>query len=140
MGCLLFKEGVTLKPDPAGARLLGALDRVTRRQPFDVTVTCGSDGHPADDPHSHGRAFDVRTHGLTDEQKKQVLSDVLSDLRDDVHDYPFVMPIVGIWLAMATHRWFGQVEHHTEDGEHLHFQLRNGQTWPPAGTVTTWAA
>lgn len=124
MGLVLFKPGVTLQPDPAGARILGTLDRVARRLAFDVTITCGADSHPLTDPHSRGRAFDVRTHGLTEDQKTYLLREALLDLQDDAADAPEELTIRGIALALATRRWFGQIEHHGEDGEHVHLQLR----------------
>ncbi|MEY2873114.1 MAG: hypothetical protein RLZZ373_485, partial [Pseudomonadota bacterium] len=80
MGILRFKDGVTLKPDPAGARLLGAIERVTRVWSTDITITAGSDNHPLTDPHTLGRAFDIRTHGMSDSQKKLFLTSVLQDL------------------------------------------------------------
>lgn len=134
MSVLLFKDGVTLKPDSAGARLHGALDRVVRTWPSDLTISAGSDSHGPADPHTLGRAFDVRTHGLTDDQLKQLLRAVLLDLHEGLDDAPAELTIPGIWYALATRRWFGQIEHHNEPAEHAHFQLRNGRTWPPPRT------
>jgi len=124
---LLFKRGVTLTPHPAGARLLGSLDRVARIRAADLTVTSGSDGHPATSSHGRGRAFDVRTHGLTDIEKVELLNDVLDDLDDG---QTTTLTIAGIWWARATDHWFGQIEAHGQPNEHLHLQLRNGRTFP----------
>ena len=38
MAILVFKAGVTLKPDPAGARLLGSLDRIARFSAADIVI------------------------------------------------------------------------------------------------------
>lgn len=134
MSVLIFKPGVTLRPDGAGARLQGALDRVVRTWPADLTITAGSDSHGPTDPHTLGRAFDVRTHGLSDDQKEQLLRAVLLDLQEAPDDAPAELTIAGIWYAIATRRWFGQIEFHNQDNEHAHLQLRNGRTWPPPAT------
>lgn len=133
MGVLRYKDGVTLRPDPAGARLHGALERVARTWPTDLTITAGSDSHGATDPHTLGRGFDVRTHGMTDAQKRALVVTVLLDasgLTPESGIQPFEMAIPGIWLAMATTLWFGQIENHGLDTEHAHVQLRNGRTFP----------
>ena len=36
-------------------------------------VTCGTDGHPQDDPHTNGFALDLRSKHLSDEQRHAVL-------------------------------------------------------------------
>lgn len=118
-----FKPGVQLTPDPAGTRLLGAIDRVAMNSPFDVTITCGSEAHGPNDPHTAGRAFDVRTHDLEDVEKADLLRAIMAELADEPPD---VLKIDGIWYALATDDWFGQIEHHGEVTEHLHVQRRNG--------------
>lgn len=138
MGDVLFKVGVTLTPDPAGARLLGSIDRVARTWPTDLTITSGSDSHPPTDPHTLGRAFDLRTHDLADGGKRQLLDQILLDLCDGGADYPTAMPLPGIWLAMATAHWFGQVEEYQQPDEHLHVQSRHAAPLvdaPSEGTV-----
>lgn len=136
MGLVLFKPGVVLRPDSAGVRILGTLDRLARAWRFDVTVTCGSEGHPPTDPHTLGRAFDVRVHDYTDSQKTYLLEQALLDLRDGAFDATETLTIPGIWLARANQRWFGQIEAHGEADEHLHLQLRKGVTWPPPAPTT----
>lgn len=126
---LLFKPGVTLIPDPAGARLLGSIERLARRWPSDLTVSCGSDSHPPTDPHSLGRAFDVRTHGMTDDEKRLLIRAVLLDLQDGPADPPKLLAIQEIWYALATRAWFGQIEHYGDADEHCHLQLRKNVTF-----------
>lgn len=130
MSALRFKDGVTLTPNAAGARLLGSIERAARTWPTDLTVTAGSDSHPPTDPHTLGQAFDVRTHGMLDGDKQALLRRVLEDLEDSAHDVAALMVLPGIWFALATTRWFGQIEHHNEPTEHAHVQLRNGRTFP----------
>lgn len=132
MGILQFKAGVTLRnpPEPVTARLLGVLDHMARMQVADLVVTSGSDSHPVTDPHTLGRAFDIRTHGLPDDSKHDLLFGILDDLQDGPDEDPQPMTIEGIWLAAATRLWFAQIEHHNEPDEHLHVQLRNGRVFP----------
>lgn len=130
MGILRYKDGVTLKPDAAGTRLLGAIERITRTWPTDVTITAGSDSHPPTDPHTLGRAFDVRTHGMQDNEKTAFLHLVLVDLMDANETGPAEQTIKGIWYACNTKLWFAQVENHALDAEHIHLQLRNAAIFP----------
>lgn len=125
MGVLRFKTGVTLRPDPGGARILGTLDRLARELPYDLTVTSGADSHRATDPHTLGRAFDVRTHGLTRDQAVYVLRATLIDLQLDAQDAP--LETSG---GLATRKFFGWLEHPGTANEHLHFQVRKGRTFP----------
>jgi hypothetical protein len=126
MGVLRVKTGVAFdRIDPAGFRLLGALDRIVRGQPFDLVITCGTDSHPAADPHSLGRAYDVRTHNLTPSQAQFVLREVLLDLQEGECDAPLEVSI-----GLATSRFYGQLERPGEPGEHLHFQQRRGTQYP----------
>lgn len=134
MSLLLFKAGVRLVPDPAGARILGTLDRLTRELAYDLTITAGADSHPPTDPHTLGRAFDVRTHDLTLDQKLYVLRAVLLDLQDGAADAPETLAIAGIPHNLATRYFFGQLENEGGADEHLHFQLRRGATLPETTT------
>lgn len=123
MAVLRVKPGVRFdRIDPGGFRLLGSLDRVVRSMASELVITCGSDSHPSLDPHTLGRAYDVRTHSLTPEQKDFVLRGVLLDLEDGVP-----METSG---GLATANFFGWLEHKGEDGEHLHFQQRRGVSFP----------
>lgn len=118
-----YKDGVQIRPDSAGTRLLGAIDRVAMNSPYDVTVTCGSEAHPPNDVHSQGRAFDLRTHDFNDAEKADLLRAILAELTDEPPD---ILQIPGIWYALATDEWFGQIEDHNGPNEHCHVQLRNG--------------
>jgi hypothetical protein len=125
MGKLLFKPGVTVTPDSAGARILGSLDHIIRSYPFDLTITAGSDGHPPTDSHTLGRAFDVRAHDLTPAQRTMLLHDVIFDLAEPTSTPG---PLASIPLEnLASEKFFGQVEHPAAPEAHLHFQLRLGR-------------
>lgn len=126
MGVILVKAGARFDViDPAGFRLLGALDRVSRSLPYDLTITCGTDSHPTTDPHTLGRAYDIRTHDLTDVQKQFLLRAVLLDLQNGDHDAP-----IAVSGGLATTHFFGWIEHPGEITEHCHIQQRKGTTFP----------
>lgn len=118
-----FKEGVEITPDSAGTRLLAAIDRVASNSHYDVVVTSGSESHPPDDVHTLGRAFDLRSHDFTDDEKADLMRAILAELGDD---QPEILSLSGIWYALASETWFVQLEHHDEAEEHIHAQLRNG--------------
>lgn len=123
MGVLRFKDGVLPigRIDPAGARLLGSLDRVVRSMHNDLTITCADGEHPASDPHTLGRAYDVRTHDLTADQKSFLLRGLMLDLQEAENDAP--VPVGG---GLATTRFFAFIEDPGRENEHLHCQLRRG--------------
>lgn len=126
MGVVRVKPGALFdRIDPAGFRLLGSLDRVARAMPVDLVVTCGSDAHPASDPHTLGRAYDVRTRDLTPDQIDFVLKGVLLDLQEAESDAP-----IAVSGGFATTRFFGWLEHPGAENVHLHFQQRKGVTFP----------
>lgn len=131
MGALRFKLGATLHPSVLDvgscARVLIEAFRTVAGPASDLLVTCGADSHPTIDPHTLGRAFDLRTRELPDVGKADLLDAVLHALEPGI---PHVLSLPGIWLAKSTPHWFAQIEHHNEPGEHLHVQLRQGVSWP----------
>lgn len=123
---VLVKDGVSFRViAPAGFRLLGAIERVSRQLSLDLMITCACEGHLPDDPHSHGEAYDVRTHALTTVQKQNVLAAVMADLSEGGIDSP--MPVS---IGLGTTRFYGQIEHPGEPGEHIHLQRRKGTVYP----------
>jgi len=126
MGVLWTKPGVQFAQiAPGGFRILAALDAVARAAPFDLVITCGTDGHPPTDPHTLGKAYDVRTHDLTEDQKTALVRDVLLALQTDATDAP-----VETSGGLATKTFFGWIEHPGELTEHCHVQVRKGITFP----------
>lgn len=126
MGVVRLKPGAKLDGLAAGGfRLLGALDRVARAADFDLTITEGTGAHPPNDPHTLGKACDVRTHGLTEAQKQFVLKAVMLDVEEGPHDAPMAVSI-----GWATTKFYGQLEHPGQANEHLHFQVRKGVVFP----------
>lgn len=129
MGVLRALPAVTLRADPAGFRIIGALDRIVRALPRDLMVTVGANGHAPDDPHTKGRGFDVRTHDQTSEQRTFLLRALLLDLQDAPDDAP--QPLATVPLEnLATRRFFAQIEDPEGPNEHLHVQQRKGVPFP----------
>jgi hypothetical protein len=65
MNVVRVKPGVSFDTiAPGGFRILEALNTVARRCARDLEITCGTEDHPADDPHTHGEAYDVSVAAL----------------------------------------------------------------------------
>ena len=115
MGRLLTKTGVEFGPSlaPAGARILDALKRLVPDYPFDVTITSARDGAHSgpNDPHAKGEAFDLRTNTLTDDQTR----DLLTDLRRVLYKTP--------------RKFYAFLENPALPTEHIHCQRRKGITY-----------
>ena len=115
MGRLLVKPGVSFGEvlAPAGARILEVLKRLVADYSFDVTITSARDGTHSgpDDPHHSGQAFDLRTHGLADDQKALLLV----DLRETLYKAP--------------RKFYAFLEAPGTPNEHIHCQKRKGTTY-----------
>jgi len=116
----------------SGIRILAALSDVARSSGIVLQITCGSNSHPALDPHTLGEAYDVRSHNLSAAQKQLVLNLTMNELLDGVGD--IALPVSG---GIATKFFFGFLEAAGTPNEHFHFQRRKGVVWPP---VTVSAA
>lgn len=121
-------ETVTFRMGPPGGfRILGALTGLAFFLGHDVTISCGSDSHPAADHHSTGEAFDVRTIGLDDETIKRMLLWLRQDLGPlftVLHERPVDVesgPLAGL-VTVNPHA----------SGQHIHCQVKLGTVYPPA--------
>ena len=122
---LQVKAGVAFTViTPAGFRLLGAIERTARHLQLPLTITCGCDGHPPSDPHMTGDAYDVRAHGLTEDQKQAVLHWVMVELIEGTTD-----AALPTGIGVATRHFYGQREDPGGANEHFHFQRRKGTTY-----------
>lgn len=120
---ILCKQGVRFDLiKPAGFRILGAVERASRALYFDVTITCGSEGHPPADPHSLGEAYDIRTHGLTLAQKHDLLEWVMRDLAGRIDLTPTD-------TGYTTPAFYGFLEAPETANEHIHIQRRRGTVY-----------
>lgn len=131
--CLYVKSGVDLNGlTPAGARILAVVALAPLALGFDITITCGKEGHTATDPHTLGAALDVRTVDLTPEQVLalykycggQLGSDFFTTLYEvPLHERP-ALPVELVDLVYTPSN---------PDAQHLHLQRRIGTAYPGTG-------
>lgn len=122
------KSGVVIMPlAPAGVRILEAIKQAAKTVGVQIVITSGRDGvHSGpSDPHKLGEAFDLRTHGYTDEEKRDLLTQIMLSLQtEDPQDAP--IETAG---GLATKRFFGFLEDAGGPNEHLHIQRRNNTVY-----------
>lgn len=128
MSCLSADEGVCFGTiAPAGFRLLAALDGATRVLGVNLMIKCGTEDHPPTDPHSLGKAYDVRTKDLP----KPVLLKLLAYLQQVLPPAQFTIlletPVAFTDPDLARLQYLNP--HAT--APHLHLQLKKGTTFPP---------
>lgn len=63
-------------------RLFPILENVFLKAASDCVITCGTDGHDADDPHTHGFAIDLRTKHMAKEKRNTVIVNLRRLLAD----------------------------------------------------------
>ena len=113
MNVVRVKEGVKFTViAPGGFRILGAIDDACQKVGVDLTITSACDGEHSgpNDPHHRGEAYDVRSHDFTEEQKDDILTEVMTYLGWD--------------------HFFGFLEAMGTDNEHFHFQVKKGTQFP----------
>lgn len=111
---------------PAGARILAAIAHVAMLLKVTLTVTCGREAHGATNPHTLGRALDLRTKDLSVPMVLRVFS-LLRDLLGPHFTVLYETPTkVRAGLeAIAT-------PNARATGEHIHVQLKKGLIEIPA--------
>lgn len=125
MGVLRVKPGVRFdRIDPAGFRLLAALDNSARACDHDLTITCGTEAHATTDPHSLGRAYDVRSKNLDPAEKDRLVRTVLETVAEPGE------ALIDTSGGLACRQFFGWLEHAGEENEHIHFQQRRFTEFP----------
>lgn len=111
MGVVLVKPGVEFtKIAPGGFRILSALDQVAASMKHDLTITCACEGHPPEDPHSQGKAYDVRSHDIEDDCLKKLILDQI--------------------MRKLGPRFYGFLEKPGTPEEHFHIQVAKGTVYP----------
>ena len=100
---IYYKEGIKLGWRPEIERLLVPLDIIMHQHGTNLMITCGTDGHGPDDPHTHGFAIDIRTHDL----RHPV------EVRDEI-------------AVMAGNSYYILLEDPGQDNEHIHIQVYKG--------------
>jgi len=121
---VVYKPGVRFDViAPAGFRILEALGATARTFGRVLMITCGTEAHPATDPHTLGEAYDLRTHEFDDAGKDAFLRELVTVLGDG--ESPTA---IGGGLGVA---WFwGWIENRGQANEHLHVQRRKGTVYP----------
>ena len=111
---------------PAGFEMLCALVDAASHLGEDLTITCGTDGHAATDPHTLGAAYDVsvRLFPPTFQQRLILyLRTALGSSFTVLYECP-TMPTDPGLAAIA-------YVNPAATGVHCHLQLKNGMTYPP---------
>lgn len=130
-GVVRVKPGVTFSTiAPAGFRMLQAIECAARRLSLDLTITSACDGEHSgpNDPHHRGEAYDVRTRGLTEPQKDELVATIIGACVDGGEVPPYTLPTVP--RSCASGRFFAFVEAPGTVNEHIHVQLRKERVYP----------
>ena len=113
MNVVTAKPGVQFTViSPGGFRILAAIDDTCQKLGLDLVITSACDGEHSgpNDPHHRGEAYDVRSHGFTEEDKDEILASLIDILGQD-HFYAFL-------------------ESPGTENEHFHIQVKKGTTFP----------
>lgn len=96
---------------PGGFLILAAIKKASKDLGIDLTITSGTDGKHSgpNDPHYSGAAIDLRSRGLTPEQKTVVLDAVMRQL--------------------PAGRFYGFLEGVGSPAEHFHLQKSKNTTF-----------
>lgn len=112
---------------PAGFALLAAIHAAAQHFGMDLTITCGTEGHPDIDPHTTGAAYDLSVQGLNDPQ----IIDLVLFLRETLGPRFYVTyetpndPRQALVIADVA------VRNLHATAPHLHLQRRKNTTYPP---------
>jgi hypothetical protein len=112
---------------PAGFVLLAHFHSATRVLGVDLVISCGTEGHADEDPHSSGEAYDLSVAVWTVDvilRVRAFLQNALGPLFTVLYETPFV-PSEPRLAAIAT-------VNPAATAPHLHAQRRKGTIYPPA--------
>ena len=128
MGVVYVKPSADLQGlQPAGIRILAAVDHCAQGLDVDLTITCGTDSHDINDPHTRGVALDIRTSDLLNAQIVKIhafLTEMLGPSFTVLYETPS-LPEAPELAAIA-------YVNKKATGQHYHIQLKRGTvTWPP---------
>jgi hypothetical protein len=116
---------------PAGFRILAALDNIARDWPYDIELTCGTEGVHKGKEHEKGVAYDLRSHNLdSHEMKHALVRAIIERTRMGMADTPFMVNGRDDEGGWANDRFFAFLEVPGTPNEHIHVQLRQGVTYP----------
>ena len=117
------------KIEPAGFRILAALDGLTKVLGFDLTITSGTDSHTTG-RHPTGEAYDVSVKGWA----VAVIARALSVLRRTLGERFTVLYEVPLTPTDPAEAALAYVNTHAT-GKHLHIQPKKGTVYPPPHAV-----
>lgn len=117
---------------PAGFRILAKIDDLSSLLKRDVFISCGTEGHGPDDPHTTGQAYDLSVVGWTGQQ----IEDCVNYLRHELGPLFYVQFEVRAVSEDGTPSRIA-VQNHAATAPHIHAQRKKGTTYPPSFTVNT---
>ena len=128
MSVVRFLPTVAIRPTPAAARIIGALDYAASFLGLDLTVTSGAEElippRAASDPHMTGEAFDVRVNDLAPKDIRRVYEALRSVLEAGDFTVLFEGPKPHPELADI------QYVNPKATGFHFHIQRKKGTVFP----------
>lgn len=129
---LYVKQDVILDGlDPGGCRILSVVALAPLVLGFDQTITCGREGHGPDDPHTLGKALDLRTRGRSPLEIIQMIAYYQQQLGGDFFTTLFEVPVADrptLDPALLEYVY----DKSDPAAQHLHLQVRRGKEFPSA--------
>jgi hypothetical protein len=86
--------------------ILERLNTIFQKYGYPVVITCGTEAHGPDDPHTHGFAIDIRSKHIHSQSVKHDIRDELQQALGDI--YTVILESEGL------------------ENEHIHIQVRKG--------------
>lgn len=134
MPVVTCKGGVSLTPTDAGGMVIqAALVLAASSTGLPIEISCGSEGHPPNDPHTLGHGRDVHVLDFSASQILQLIAAIEMALRQ-LTSAPFtvlyeVPSLAGVdpRLAMCGNVYVNV----GASAAHLHIQPRKGTVYPP---------
>lgn len=117
---------------PAGFVILALCHAATRVLGIDLTISCGSEGHPLEDPHTSGEAYDLSVAAWTADVVLRVRAFFIETLGPPftvLYETPS-MPSEPRLAAIA-------VVNPAATAPHLHIQRKKGTIYPPAASSSS---
>lgn len=136
MNVVISKPGVKFdRILPAGFRIIKALGVVALESGHTLEITCGTEDHGPNDPHTLGEAYDVRAAGFSADQVIDLRRRLISEL-GAAFTVLYECPSTPADFALATIAYLNA----GATAPHFHLQRRNGTMYPPIAAPTTTQA
>lgn len=135
MNVVISKPGVKFdRILPAGFRILAALVLVARDFGHSLEITCGTEGHGPNDPHTLGEGYDVHVAGFSADQVIDLRGRLISEL-GAAFTVLYECPSTPADVRLATIAYINA----GATAPHFHLQRRNGTLYPPIAAPSTKA-